>query len=97
VYLDEEGARKRADDLVVRAREYAGGARVVEAQAAVREALLLLPGHAPAARLSHELAEAARFLMVRHVEAPAPVPVRARGGARCPRSPRSSRAPKRSP
>jgi len=74
VYLDEEGARKRADDLVVRAREYAGGGRVVEAQAAVREALLLLPGHAPAARLSHELAEAARFLMVRHVEAPAPVP-----------------------
>jgi len=59
VYLDEEGARKRADDLVARARDYAGAGRIVEAQAAVREALLFMPGHAPAARLSQELAEAA--------------------------------------
>jgi serine/threonine protein kinase len=59
VYLDEEGARKRADDLVARARDDAGAGRIVEAQAAVREALLFMPGHAPAARLSQELAEAA--------------------------------------
>jgi tetratricopeptide (TPR) repeat protein len=62
VYLDEEGARKRADDLVARAREYAGAGRIVEGQAAVREALLFMPGHAPAGRLSQELAEAAALL-----------------------------------
>ena len=70
VYLDEEGARKRADELVARARDYAGEGRVVEAQATVREALSLLPSHAPAARLSQELAEAARRLTVPAVEAP---------------------------
>jgi tetratricopeptide (TPR) repeat protein len=70
VYLDEEGARKRADDLVARAREYAGAGRVVEAQAAVREALQLLPGHTPATRLSQELAQAAALLT-----APEPSPV----------------------
>lgn len=69
VYLDEEGARKRADDLVVRAREYAGAGRIVEGQAAVREALLFMPGHAPAGRLSQELAEAAALLAA---QAPAP-------------------------
>jgi len=69
VYLDEEGARKRADDLVARAREYAGAGRIVEGQAAVREALLFMPGHAPAGRLSQELAEAAALLAV---QAPAP-------------------------
>ena len=69
VYLDEEGARKRADDLVARAREYAGAGRIVEGQAAVREALLFMPGHAPAGRLSQELAEAAALLA-----APAPAP-----------------------
>ncbi|HZO09036.1 MAG TPA: protein kinase, partial [Myxococcota bacterium] len=74
VYLDEEGARKRADDLVARAREYAGAGRVVEAQAAVREALLFLPGHAPAARLSLELAEAAALLAAPAPEAAASAP-----------------------
>jgi hypothetical protein len=102
VYLDEEGARKRADDLVARAREYAGAGRIVEGQAAVREALLFMPGHAPAGRLSQELAEAAALLAA---QAPAPErpqahslpPTRGgiRGGLRglgaCPRS-RGSRA-----
>jgi serine/threonine-protein kinase len=74
VYLDEEGACKRADDLVARAREYAGAGRIVEAQAAVREALVFLTGHAPAARLSQELAEAAALLAAPAPEAPASAP-----------------------
>jgi serine/threonine protein kinase len=75
VYLDEEGARKRADDLVARAREYAGAGRIVEGQAAVREALLFMPGHAPAGRLSQELAEAAALLEAQATAPEAPASV----------------------
>ena len=58
VYLDEESARHRADDLVALARTHAAAGRRAEADASVREALQVLPGHASAVRLVDELADA---------------------------------------
>jgi tetratricopeptide (TPR) repeat protein len=58
VYLDEESARHRADDLVALARAHAAAGRRADADASVREALQVLPGHASAVRLVDELADA---------------------------------------
>ncbi len=59
VYLDDETARHRADDLVAVARAHAAAGRRTDAEASVREALQVLPGHTAAVRLVDELADAA--------------------------------------
>ena len=58
VYLDEEAARRRADELVARARQHLSAGQRLEAQAVAREALLALPGHPPSVRLAQDLEEA---------------------------------------
>jgi tetratricopeptide (TPR) repeat protein len=55
VYLDEEGARRRAEELVATAREHRADGRIEEARAAGREALAAMPGHALAAGFLAEL------------------------------------------
>jgi tetratricopeptide (TPR) repeat protein len=55
VYLDEEGARRRADDRVAAAREHRAEGRVEEARAAVRDALAAMPSHPQAGGLLAEL------------------------------------------
>jgi serine/threonine-protein kinase len=55
VYLDEEGARRRADGLVATAREHLGAGRGTEARAAAEDALTAMPGHAPARKLFEDL------------------------------------------
>jgi len=54
VYLDEEGARREADDLVVAAEEHQAAGRDEEARAAMQQALDRLPGHATASRFLQE-------------------------------------------
>jgi hypothetical protein len=44
VYLDEEGARRRADSLVTMAREHLAAERNWEARAAAQDALAAMPG-----------------------------------------------------
>ena len=58
VYLDEEAARRRADELVARARQHLSAGHRLEAEAVAREALLALPGHPPSVRLAQDLEEA---------------------------------------
>ena len=58
VYLDEEAARRRADELVARARQHLSAGQRLEAEAVAREALLALPGHPPSVRLAQDLEEA---------------------------------------
>ena len=55
VYLDEEGARHRADALVAGARADLAAERTGEARAKAREAITVMPGHAQASRLIEEL------------------------------------------
>jgi len=57
VYLDEEGARHRAENLVAAARESLAQGRADDARARAREAAQVMPGHPPAARLLQELGE----------------------------------------
>jgi tetratricopeptide (TPR) repeat protein len=58
VYLDEEGARRRADGLVATAREHLAAGRGQEARAAALAALVALPGHPLAHKLIEQLPEA---------------------------------------
>ena len=55
VYLDEEGARRRADSLVATAREHLGAGRDWEARAAVADALAAMPSHFAALKLMEQL------------------------------------------
>ena len=55
VYLDEEGARRRADGLVATAREHLGAGRDGEARAAVADALAAMPSHFAALKLMEQL------------------------------------------
>jgi tetratricopeptide (TPR) repeat protein len=55
VYLDEEGARLRADALVASARERLAKGEVEAARAQAHEATLAMPGHPHAARLLRQL------------------------------------------
>ncbi len=55
VYLDEEGARRKADRLVATAREHLAAGRDWEARAAAQDALTAMGGHGPAHRLLDEL------------------------------------------
>jgi hypothetical protein len=51
VYLDEEGARRKADDLVAAAREHLAAGRDGEARTAAHHALAAMPSHSLAHRL----------------------------------------------
>lgn len=51
VYLDEETARARADDLAASARESLSRGETAEARAAAEQALAALPGHAAAQKV----------------------------------------------
>ena len=55
VYLDEEGARRQAEQLVATAREHRAEGRIEEARAAAREAQAAMPGHTLAAGFLAEL------------------------------------------
>jgi serine/threonine protein kinase len=55
VYLDEETARRAADQLVATARTSQAEGRLLEARAALAGALAAMPGHEPAVRLLEEL------------------------------------------
>jgi serine/threonine protein kinase len=55
VYLDEEGARRRADSLVTTAREHLAAGRDWEARAAVKDALAAMPTHFAALKLLGQL------------------------------------------
>ena len=55
VYLDEEGARRRADGLVAAARDHLAAGRAHEARAAVTDALNAMPTHFAAVKLMEEL------------------------------------------
>jgi serine/threonine protein kinase len=59
VYLDEEGAKRRAGELLATAREHLAAGRAWEARAAARDALAALPGHAGARKLLEEVPEEA--------------------------------------
>jgi tetratricopeptide (TPR) repeat protein len=59
VYLDEEGARRKADALVATAREHLAAGRSREARAAARDALAAMPSHGLARKLVEELPETA--------------------------------------
>jgi serine/threonine protein kinase len=69
VYLDEEGARHRADALGAGAREPLQADRVDEARAKARAAIAVMPGHKPASRMIQELGEESEG-----APAPAPTP-----------------------
>ena len=51
VYLDEEGARRKAHSLVTTAREHLAQGRGPEARAAAQDALAAMPGHVAARKL----------------------------------------------
>jgi tetratricopeptide (TPR) repeat protein len=68
VYLDEEGARRRADGLVAAAREHLAAGRDQEARAAARDALAAMPSHGIAQKLLEDLPPAGK------AAAPAPAP-----------------------
>jgi tetratricopeptide (TPR) repeat protein len=59
VYLDEEGARRKADGFVATAREHLAAGRDQEARAAAHDALAAMPGHNVANRLLAGLPETA--------------------------------------
>jgi len=59
VYLDEEGARRKADALVATAREHLAAGRTQAAREAVHEALAAMPSHGLACRLLEQLPGAA--------------------------------------
>ena len=74
VYLDEEGARRKADGLVATAREHLAAGRDQEARAAARDALAVMPGHNVAHKLLRELPEPAPERAAKPEPAPAPAP-----------------------
>jgi serine/threonine-protein kinase len=51
IYLDDEGARRKADDLAAAAREYLERGNLVAAREAAQQALTMLPGHANAQKV----------------------------------------------
>ncbi len=55
VYLDEEGARRRADSLVTTAREHLAAERNWEARAAAQDALAAMPRHLAALKLLEQM------------------------------------------
>jgi tetratricopeptide (TPR) repeat protein len=71
VYLDEEGARRRAESLIASAREHLSSGRRQEARTAAQEALAVMPGHGQAVRLIEEVDGA----VPTPPPAPAPPPV----------------------
>ncbi len=77
VYLDEEGARRKADGLVATAREHLAAGRDQEARAAAHDALAAMPGHNVAHKLLEELPEAAPERAAKPGPAPGPAPVSA--------------------
>jgi len=74
VYLDEEGARRKADGLVAAAREHLAAGRDQEARAAAHDALATMPGHDVAHKLLEELPETAPAPAVEPAPAPAAPP-----------------------
>jgi tetratricopeptide (TPR) repeat protein len=58
VYLDEEGARRKADALVATAREHLAAGHAQAAREAVLAALAAMPSHGLACRLLEQLPEA---------------------------------------
>ena len=95
VYLDEEGARRKADGLVATAREHLAAGRDREARAAALDALAAMPSHGLAHKLLEELPEARSAGATappgprpRHAPSPAPDARAARA-----RAARPSRAP----
>jgi eukaryotic-like serine/threonine-protein kinase len=74
VYLDEEGARRKADDLVAAAREHLAAGRDGEARTAAHHALVAMPSHSLAHRLLEELppGEASRREPAHEVASPPP-------------------------
>jgi tetratricopeptide (TPR) repeat protein len=77
VYLDEEGARRKADGLVAAAREHIAAGRDQEARAAAHGALAAMPGHNVAHKLLEELPEAAPERAAKPGPTPGPAPVSA--------------------
>jgi tetratricopeptide (TPR) repeat protein len=77
VYLDEEGARRKADSLVATAREHLAAGRDREARAAAHDALAAMPGHNVAHKLLEELPEAAPGRAAKPGPTPGPAPVSA--------------------
>jgi tetratricopeptide (TPR) repeat protein len=73
VYLDEEGARRKADGLVATARDHLAAGRDQEARAAAHDALAAMPGHNVAHKLLEQLPGAAPPPPA-HPPAPAPPP-----------------------
>jgi tetratricopeptide (TPR) repeat protein len=55
VYLDEEGARRKADRLVAAARDHLAAGHDREAHEAVRDALAAMPSHVSALKLREQL------------------------------------------
>jgi tetratricopeptide (TPR) repeat protein len=75
VYLDEEGARRKADALVAAAREHLAAGREREARQVLGEALATMPSHGLACRLLAQLPETAPAPSAAAAEAPlAPAP-----------------------
>jgi tetratricopeptide (TPR) repeat protein len=74
VYLDEEGAKRKADALVATAREHLAGGRDGEARAAVRDALAAMPSHGGARKLLEDLNETAAAGASEPALASAPAP-----------------------
>jgi tetratricopeptide (TPR) repeat protein len=74
VYLDEEGARRKADRLVATAREHLAAGRGGAAHAAAQDALAAMPGHALAHKLIEELPEATPAVAAGSPEPAAPPP-----------------------
>ena len=55
VYLDEEGARRKADALVAKAREHLAAGRGGDAREALRGAVAAMPSHGLAAKMLEQL------------------------------------------
>jgi serine/threonine-protein kinase len=89
VYLDEEGARRKADGLVATAREHLAAGRGQEARAAAHDALAAMPGHPVAHRLLDELPA----LPSRPAAAPAPAPTPSPAPPAAPEPPPAPPAP----
>jgi len=77
VYLDEEGARRKADGLVATAREHLAAGRGREARAAAHDALAAMPSHNVAHKLLEGLPEAAPEPAAKSGPAPGPARVSA--------------------
>ncbi len=95
VYLDEEGARHRADTLVAGAREHLEADQLPEARAKAREAIAVMPGHGQAARMIQELGEGPEEAAPPPPRRRLSRPLRGRPLPRCRRLPRTCPIPRR--